>query len=882
MGKKKTSKKTTPLMRQYFKLKAKYPDAILLYRVGDFYETFGDDAKKAADILGIVLTSRNNGGSDIALAGFPHHSLDLYLPKLVKAGLRVALCEQLEKPSKAKKVVKRGVTEIVTPGLAMNDQLLDHKSNNFLAAIHFANPSQIGLALLDLSTGEFLVNEGSRAQIDKLIQSFHPSEIIYAKGKQEQIDIMIGQDFHTYGMEDWIFTWDFGRETLLNHFDTNNLKGFGIEEYQAAQVAAGAALRYLNTTENNNANHINKISRIQDEDYVWLDKFTIRNLELLKSPHPTGITLTDILDKTVSPMGARQLKKWIVLPLTSIHQIEKRHEIVAYYVEQDEAKEELSQTLSQVGDLERLISKVPMAKINPRELDQLKKTLDLIPGLKKLLENANLQALHHFIDGLNDCPSARRAIEDGLDSEPPTQFGKEKVIADGHHPELDEYRDIIENSKERLVEIQTREADATGINNLKIGFNNVFGYYLEVTNKYKDKGLVPESWVRKQTLTNSERYITEELKELEDKILSAEEKSLELEQQLFDELVEEIEEFIQPIQYNAQLLGELDCLLSFAKVSRFNNYVRPEINDSSTIDIRSGRHPVIEQNMPLGEEYIPNDTYLDNDDQQIMMITGPNMSGKSAILRQTALICLMAQIGCFVPADKANLGYVDKIFTRVGASDNISSGESTFMVEMNETSSIMNNVSNRSLILLDEIGRGTSTYDGISIAWAIAEYLHNSIDGAPKTLFATHYHELNQLADKYERIKNFNVSTQQTGEQIIFLRKLKEGGSAHSFGIHVAKMAGMPDEIIRRSRNILSRLESKSINQRSDSPSKELNDIPKEEPMQLSIFDTTDPQLKKIREMLSQIEVSTMTPIDCMLKLKEFTDMLEEEELKKG
>lgn len=882
LGKSTSNNKVTPLMRQYFKLKAKYPDAILLYRVGDFYETFGDDAEKAADLLGIVLTSRNNGGSDIALAGFPHHSLDVYLPKLVKAGLRVAICEQLEKPSKEKKIVKRGVTEIVTPGLAMNDQLLDHKSNNFLASIHFANTSHIGLALLDLSTGEFLVSEGRRSQIDKLLQSFGPSEVVYAKGKETEAKQMLGDDFHTYSLEDWIYTWDFARENLLQHFGTNNLKGFGIEEYKVAQIAAGAALRYLNSTEANNAAHINKISRLQDEDYIWLDKFTIRNLELLSSPHTTGVPLSRILDKTVSPMGSRQLKKWIVLPLSSVAEIEKRHDIVGHYLKNNIEKDELSNLLSKVGDIERLISKVPMGKLNPREMSQLKNSLHLIPQLKTILQKSGLEAIDNYINGLNDCPDAHQSIEKALVKEPPAQFGKEKVIADGYHPELDEYRDIIQNSKERLLEIQNNEAERTGIKNLKIGFNNVFGYYLEVTNRHKDKGLVPDSWIRKQTLTNSERYITEELKDLESKILTAEERSLELENQLFEDLVKEIEAYIQPIQFNASLLGELDCLLSFAKVSQAYRYNRPEINDSLKIDIRAGRHPVIEQNMPLGEEYIPNDIYLDNESQQIMMITGPNMSGKSAILRQAALICLMAQMGCFVPADKATIGYVDKIFTRVGASDNISSGESTFMVEMNETSSIMNNVSPRSLILLDEIGRGTSTYDGISIAWAIAEYLHNKVEGAPKTLFATHYHELNELADKYERIRNFNVSTQETGERIVFLRKLKEGGSAHSFGIHVAKMAGMPDEIINRSSQILSRLESKSINKNETSQTERIRSIPEEDSIQLSIFDATDPNYKKVRHMLAEMEISTMTPIDCMLKLKELADLIQKEELQKG
>jgi DNA mismatch repair protein MutS len=869
--KKEGKSKVTPLMRQYFQMKAKYPDAILLYRVGDFYETFGDDAEKAAKILGIVLTSRNNGGSDIALAGFPHHALDTYLPKLVKSGLRVALCEQLEKPTKGKNIVKRGVTEIVTPGLAMSDQLLDHKSNNYLASLHFQSAHKIGIAFLDLSTGEFLISEGGKAQTEKLLQSFQPSEVIFAKHKKEAILNITGSDYHTYGLEDWIYTLDFGRETLLRHFNTPNLKGFGVDEMELAQIAAGAILRYLDSTENNNASHVNKIKRIQNDDYIWLDRFTIQNLELLKSAHPTGTSLVEVLDRTVSPMGARQLKKWVVLPLTLVDDIHARHDIVSYLINHQNEQGQLQKNLSKLGDLERLVSRIPMGKINPRELMQLKKSLDLIPEIQKILRNGKLSAFTQYTDTLNDLPAVRQKIKYSLQEEPPTQFGKEDVIADGYHPELDDYRYTIKNAKQLLLDIQTREANQTGINSLKIGFNNVFGYYLEVTNKYKGKDLVPDSWIRKQTLTNSERYITEELKTLEEKILGAEEKALSLEKELFEGLVNELIDYIEPIQLNAEVLGALDVLQSFSSVSHSYHYTRPKLTDGLRIDIKNGRHPVIEHSLPPSEPFIPNDLLLDNETQQIMMITGPNMSGKSAILRQTALICLMAQMGCFVPADHAEIGWVDKIFTRVGASDNITSGESTFMLEMNETSSILNNVSERSLILLDEIGRGTSTYDGISIAWAIAEFLHNHALGAPKTLFATHYHELNELAEKYDRIQNFNVSVQETGDKIVFLRKLEPGGSAHSFGIHVAKMAGMPQQVLLRAQQILSQLEQKSI--QGDESKKTLQNLPEVSSVQLSIFETSDPKIAKLRKILEETDVTTMTPIDCMLKLKELTDL---------
>ncbi len=872
--KKKAAKKPTPLMQQYFKMKSKYPDALLLYRVGDFYETFGDDAEKAANILGITLTSRNNGGSNIALAGFPHHSLDLYLPRLVKAGLRVAICEQLEKPNKNTKLVKRGVTEMITPGLALNDQLLDHKSNNFLASVHFEGDS-MGVAFLDLSTGEFLVSEGSSAQVEKLLQSLQAREIIYASTRKEEMHVLTGTDFHIYPLEEWIFTLDFARPKLLDQFQVQNLKGFGIEELKSAQIAAGAILQYLMRTENTQSAHINSIRRLQSEEYVWLDKFTIRNLELIQSPHATGIPLYEILDDTISPMGARQMKKWVVLPINDLDDIKGRHDIVEHYLSEESARADLREELESIGDLERLISKVPSKKINPRETAQLKVALDRVPDIREKLESAKVAGLKPMIHALNDCPTVRAKIGTALMESPPPQIGKEKVIADEFHPELDEYRSIIKDSKKMLLDLQVKEAEETGIQNLKVGFNNVFGYYLEVTNKYKNKGMVPDHWIRKQTLTNSERYISEELKILEEKILTAEEKSLELEAALYDELVSYLEAYIEPIQLNARTLGKLDCLLAFSQIAEMNDYVRPVMDDEFIIDLKQARHPVIEKSLPTGEPFIPNDIYLDDKEQQIMMITGPNMSGKSAILRQTALIVLMAQMGCFVPATSARIGRIDKVFSRVGASDNISSGESTFMVEMNETSSILNNVSPRSLILLDEIGRGTSTYDGISIAWAIAEFLHESTGGAPKTLFATHYHELNQLADKYERVKNYNVATKESRNQIVFLRKLQAGGSHHSFGIQVARMAGMPDLVIDRARQILSRLESKNIQQKEETQQK-LAQMEPSTGVQLSMFGGVDPQWEAFRDELKNLDLSTMTPIECMMKLKSIQENLDE------
>ncbi len=874
------SKKVTPLMRQYFQVKQKYPDAILLFRVGDFYETFGEDAVKAAQILGIVLTSRNNGGSDIELAGFPHHSVDMYLPRLVRAGFRVAICEQLEKPSPQKKIVKRGVTEIVTPGLAVDDKLLDHRSNNYLASLAHGRQDRLGLALLDLSTGEFLLGEGASDYIDNLLQSFQPSEIILAKDQRRGFESRYGERFHTFHLDEWIYTMDFAREKLLGHFGVASLKGFGVEEMELGQIAAGAVLYYLETTENHNIRHVNRLSRLQPERYVWLDRFTVRNLELIHSPHEGGVPLLRILDRCVSPMGSRLLKKWVVLPLREQPAIEARLAIVDFFYQHPELAEDLRQRLHQIGDLERLISKAPLGKINPREVVQLRRALLEIGPIREVLQQTDQRGLVHLADNLSGCPELCATIEEQLVPEPPVNLTKGGVIADGYSAELDEFRDIMRNGRGRLTGIQEREQAQTGINSLKIGFNNVFGYYLEVTNKYKDQ--VPEEWVRKQTLTNAERYITEELKELESKILQAEERSLELEGQLYQDLILRLQDYIQPVQHNASLLARLDCLLAFAHLARKQQYNRPELTDDAPIDIRAGRHPVIEQQLPLGEAYVPNDLYLDAEEQQILLITGPNMAGKSALLRQTALICLMAQMGSFVPAESARLGIVDKVFTRVGASDNISSGESTFMVEMNETASIMNNISDRSLILLDEIGRGTSTYDGISIAWSIVEYLHNNGRARPKTLFATHYHELSELANRFQRIKNFNVSVREVGNKVIFLRKLVAGGSQHSFGIHVARMAGMPASIVARATEILGQLEQKSIE--ADSAGAGVPEVRRpqtgtlsDQPAQLNIFEPIDPVGEQLKRLLRDISINHLTPIECMMKLNELKRLLEEE-----
>jgi len=869
--------KTTPLMEQYYKVKAKYPDAILLFRVGDFYETFGEDAVKTSKVLGIVLTSRNNGGSDVELAGFPFHALDMYLPRLVRGGYRVAICEQLEKPSPQKKIVRRGVTEVVTPGVAMDDKLLDHKTNNYLASLYFGKRDELGLAFLDISTGEFLVCEGDWAYIDKLLQSFNPSEVLFAKDKRKEFEKHFGDKFYTFALEEWVYTPDYAREKLTAHFEVQTLKGFGMEEMEMAQMAAGAVLHYLATTENKNLKHITAISRIQSDRYVWLDRFTIRNLELLFSPHETGVPLIRILDHTTSPMGARLLRKWVVLPLRHQREIDARLDMVEFLLQDDEMSRLIEQNIRQIGDLERLISKVPMGKVNPREVVQLARALSAILPIKTAFAESSNEQLVKMAEGLNPCPVLRELIEKQVVTDPPVNLSKGGIMADGISEELDDLRHVIHHSKDLLQKIQHDEIQRTGINSLKIGFNSVFGYYIEVTNKYKDQ--TPADWVRKQTLTNGERFITDELKKLEAKILGAEERILELEEQLFQQLVFTIADYIQPIQHNSALIARIDCLLSFAKVAAKNQYSRPVINDSLAIDIKEGRHPVIEQQLPLGENFVPNDVFLDSETQQVLMITGPNMSGKSALLRQTALICLMAQMGSYVPARSADIGLVDKVFTRVGASDNISSGESTFMVEMNETASIMNNISDRSLILLDEIGRGTSTYDGISIAWAIAEYLHNNGFARPKTLFATHYHELNELAEQFDRIKNFNVAVRESGQKVIFLRKLSPGGSQHSFGIHVAKMAGMPRSIVERANHILAQLEQQHISKEDNGATTQVQKPDTrsiQSPLQLSIFETVDPLAGKLKEALLNLDLNTMTPIECMLKLNELRRMMEE------
>jgi DNA mismatch repair protein MutS len=890
---KKKSTKVTPLMQQYNQVKAKHPDALLLFRVGDFYETFGEDAIKAAQALGIIQTSRNNGGSDVELAGFPYHSLDNYLPRLVKAGYRVAICEQLEKPSKEKKILKRGVTEIVTPGLAVSDKLLDHKANNFLACVSYSGGKKdhFGLALLDISTGEFLAAEGPADYVDKLLQSFQPKEVIVGKDRKRDFLQRFGDRFFMTFLDEWVFTEDYTQEKLLRQFNAASLKGFGVDKMALAQVCAGAILHYLETTENKNLQHVNRINRLANDRYVWLDRFTIRNLELLHSPHENGVPLVHILDHTVTPMGGRLLRKWVVLPLLHAEPIRARHSVVRALVADAVLLQDLDGSLKSIGDLERLISKVPLGKVNPREVRSLGNALTAIGPIKSLLSGAENPILEEIASKLDDLPDVCSEINRRLKESPAVNLNKGGVIADGFDPALDELRGITRNGKDMLAGIQQREAEKTGISSLKIGFNNVFGYYLEVTNKYKDQA--PEEWTRKQTLTNAERYITEELKVLEDKILNAEDKILQREEELYEDLVIWLQQFIAPVQDNASHIGKLDCLLSFAKIANRNRYVEPVLDNSKDIEIVQGRHPVIEKQLAVGEQYVPNNVNLDPDGQQIIMITGPNMSGKSALLRQTALICLMAQMGSFVPAEKARLGLIDRVFTRVGASDNISSGESTFMVEMNETASIMNNITDRSLILLDEIGRGTSTFDGISIAWAIAEYLHSNGKTRPKTLFATHYHELNELGDRLDRIKNYHVSIKEHGKKIIFLRKLTPGGSNHSFGIHVAQMAGMPREIVRRATEILAQLESQHIESDNvvvevtgHAPSSPTTEGPSVKPVaaqnfsqpapQLSIFETVDPTAGRIKAALEDLSINNMTPIECMMKLNELKALLEE------
>ena len=860
----------TPLMKQYNTIKAKYPDALLLFRVGDFYETFGEDAIKTAKILGIVLTKRANGAASyVDLAGFPHHSLDTYLPKLVRAGHRVAICDQLEDPKLAKKIVKRGVTELVTPGVTYNDNVLENNKNNFLAGIHFGEKKS-GISFLDVSTGEFLVAQGSNQYIDKLLQSFKPSEVIIQKDQSGSFKMQFGENFYVNTFEEWIFTPEFTYDLLLSHFGTKSLKGFGVEDLHLANIAAGVILHYLKETHHDKIDHISNLSRIEEGNYVWLDKFTIGNLELIHSPNEKAVTLLETLDHTVSPMGSRLLRRWIVLPLKNKKPVEERLDMVDNFLQQHEDAENIRTCLKTIGDLERLISKVAVGKINPREVLKIKEALLQTGQIKDLLEDAANPALKKLIDQINHLPSIIKQIEETLKPDPPAMLQKGNVIKNGVSDELDELRNIVHSGKDFLVSIQQREVERTGISSLKIGYNNVFGYYLEVTNTHKDK--VPEEWHRKQTLTNSERYITEELKEYEQKILGAEDKIAALEVKLFNELVLSLSDYIEPIQINARLAATLDAILSFAEVAKRNNYSRPAINESYKIEIEAGRHPVIETQMPLGEEYIPNDIYLDNDKQQILIITGPNMSGKSALLRQTGLIVLMAQMGCFVPAASAKIGLVDKIFTRIGASDNISLGESTFMVEMNETSSILNNLSDRSLILLDEIGRGTSTYDGISIAWAITEFLHEHPLFRAKVMFATHYHELNEMAGSFSRIKNYHVSIKEVGNQIIFLRKIMPGGSEHSFGVHVAKMAGMPQTIVERATELLKVFEKSHSNEelkkKASKVAKKQNDF------QLSFIQLDDPLLEQIKEDILNTDINTLTPVEALMKLNEIKKLI--------
>lgn len=857
--------KETPLMKQYNEIKAKYPDACLLFRVGDFYETFGEDAVRASQILGIVLTKRGAGSeTETALAGFPHHSLNTYLPKLVKAGLRVAICDQLEDPKMTKTIVKRGVTELVTPGVALNDEVLQSKSNNFLASIHFGKKT-VGIAFLDVSTGEFLTSQGNEEYIDKLLQNFSPSEILVPKQFKNQFKEVFGDDFHTFYLEDWVYKEDYAVESLTKHFKTNSLKGYGIEELSEGVIASGAVLYYLSETQHNRIQHITSIQRIAEDAYVWMDRFTIRNLELYHSTNPNAVTLLDVIDRTLSPMGARLLKRWLALPLKDVPKIQSRHQVVAYLKGHQEILHNIQSQIKQISDLERLISKVATGKISPRELIYLNNSLDAILPIKALALKSDNEALKAIGDSLHSCDLLREKIQITLNPDAPVSINKGNAIAKGINDQLDELRTIAFSGKEYLEALEVRESEKTGIPSLKISFNNVFGYYIEVRNTHKDK--VPSEWIRKQTLVNAERYITEELKEYESKILGAEEKIHHIETRLFEELVLWISTYIKPVQLNANLIAQLDCLNSFTQLAIENNYTQPIIDDSYELDIKNGRHPVIEKQLPVGVPYIANDVFLDRTAQQIIMITGPNMSGKSAILRQTALIVLLAQMGSFVPAEQVRMGVVDKIFTRVGASDNISMGESTFMVEMNETASILNNISDRSLVLLDEIGRGTSTYDGISIAWAIAEYLHEH-PHQPKTLFATHYHELNEMEVTFPRIQNHNVSVKELKDTVLFIRKLVKGGSAHSFGIHVAKMAGMPQTVIQKAQKILKKLEK-------NHSSEELSGLKSmQDELQLSFFNLDDPLLEEIKEEILGIDINTLTPVEALMKLNEIKRML--------
>lgn len=859
----------TPLMKQYYSVKAKHPDAILLFRVGDFYETFGEDAIKASEILGITLTRRANGSAQfVELAGFPYHALDTYLPRLVRAGQRVAICEQLEDPKLTKKIVKRGITELVTPGVSMNENVLNHKENNFLAAVHI-DKKIAGVAFLDISTGEFLVTEGSIEYIDQMLSNFQPKEVLYEKNKKDLFIEYFGSKYYTFRLDDWIFTSDAANDRLLKQFGTSSLKGFGVHGLSFGIIAAGATLYYLDITQHEQLGHITGISRIEEDRYVWLDKFTIKNLELFSSPYEGARTLIDVMDRTISPMGGRLLKRWISLPLKDIQPVNERLDLVGYLIEKSALRDEIAGLLRLVGDLERLISKVAVNRINPRDIVQLKKALNAIESLKALCISSGCQPLVKIGEQLNPCKTLSDRIEHDVNNDPSLMINRGNIIAKGVSDELDELRKIQYSGKDYLLELQNRESQRTGISSLKVSFNNVFGYYIEVRNTHKDK--VPQDWIRKQTLVNAERYITEELKEYESKILGAEEKIIELETRLFNNLVLAAAEYIPPVQLDSGLVARIDCLQSFAVISSENNYVRPLLDNSLVLDISDGRHPVIEKQLPAGESYVPNDLFLDTDEQQIIILTGPNMSGKSALLRQTALIVLMAQTGCFVPARAARIGAVDKIFTRVGASDNISLGESTFMVEMNETASILNNLSERSLILLDEIGRGTSTYDGISIAWAMVEYLHENRKRA-KTLFATHYHELNEMETSFPRVRNFNVSIKELNNKVIFLRKLKRGGSEHSFGIHVAKMAGMPASVVRRADEILKELEQGHERKELSKPVDEI--AGHREGLQLSIFQLDDPVLKQIRDEILVIDIDNLTPVEALNKLYNIRKLL--------
>lgn len=875
MAKKAQSQKAqlTPLMRQYFDMKAKHPDALLLYRVGDFYETFGDDARLIADLLGIVLTNRNNGGSQIPLAGFPYHSIDTYLPKLVKAGYRVAICEQLEKPSKDKKIVKRGVTEMVTPGITHHDDILERNKANYLCAIMVSEAEdRCGMALLDYSTGKFMVYEGSQAHTTDIIRHYEPKEILHMRSQALPIEIA-RMNTYKFALDDWVFDLEYASSKVLRQFNVQSLKGYGIEHMTMASITSGVILHYLETTQNNQTDHINQLHRIVDSDFLWLDTFTVRNLELTSPLQSGGSSLYDVLNRTVSPMGGRMLNQWILFPLLDHSEIINRQQRIESMVTHDWLREELTSSIKDVGDLERLTTRISNEKLNPRQVAQLAKSLEVTAQVKAMLAQSELAQLSLYADSLDPCLSLKSDIDSRFVAEPPVVLGKGPTIKPGFDAELDEWRAIISNSKQMLVDIQSAEIERTSIQNLKIGFNNVFGYYLEVTNKYKDKGLVPNHWIRKQTLSNSERYITEELKELEDKILRAEDEILRLEEELYTDFLRQAAQYVERLQNNAYLIGELDILSGLAGVAIDQDYVLPTFNTENRISIHQGRHPVIEAHMPIGESYIANDLSLDKDGQQIMVITGPNMSGKSAILRQTALICLMAQMGSYVPATSADLPILDRIFTRVGASDNITSGESTFMVEMIETANILNNLSDDSLLLLDEIGRGTSTYDGISIAWSIVEYLHDLRGKRPYTLFATHYHELNELAGVDNRISNYHVSTKKVGDQILFLRKLLPGSVEHSFGIYVAKMAGIPDRVITRAEELLSILEAqKMTSQQTDEDS--TSKAPKAQPMQLSLFEIRDPAMDAVQELLEQTDINAMTPVEALLRLQQIKDLV--------